>query len=299
MILQEEQIVIRLGDNVIFWSHPPETTRDPNGSPNHYLQHLRLDDVAIDGWYDGVSVRRTEQPRTTSHGDFKTTATLSSRVITLTGTAVGSSRRNLQNLRDDLMAELNDGGYKTLEVWTRTTGYRYIEVGLEGKPNWVRKTDTFATFKIEFFAPDPHIYGPPLTWTMPGLGFNGGMSFPITYPLYYGVDDPFELFNIENDGNAKAWPVIKVFGEMPDGFKITDGQGNWVVFEGPVGHNSPVTLDFAKGTAKQNNRIKTSYLSRRDWFACLPGEGRQPQPRLSYIGQGLGWMEVTIRDTWI
>lgn len=286
MILKEEQIQIILG-KLRFWSHTP-TVQGP---------HFRLDEVAIDGWYDGVAMRRTSEPRPVHWGDYKTPGYLASRTITLTGTAVASNRFELQQLRNALTGELIDGGYKSMGVFTTTTDRLYIEVGLESKVQWSRQTDTFATFKMDLIAPDPRIYGPTQTWTIPGVGFNGGMKYPTTYPLYYGVDDPFEIQNLHNDGNSDAWPVITVAGTIPDGFKITDKRGNWVTYTGPVTPPNPVTLNFEEGWARQRNRDRTTQLVSRDWFPVRPEE--YVRPALHYVGSGQGWMEIKLRDTWI
>ena len=294
MILQEDRITIKL-DTCTFYTHEPLPM--PDGTRR---SHYRLDEVAIDGWYDGVSTRRTSEPRPTSHGDFRTPATLASRVISLSGTAIAKSPAELHKMRDDLLSICNDGGYKVISVDTSSIGVRYTAVGLEGKPQWSRKTDLYATFKLDLFAPDPHVYGEARQYTLPGIGYTSGMKFPVTYPLSYGSKANYEVQNVVNMGNADAWPEIWVYGELPEGFSVTDGRGNWITYTETVTNKKPVILLFDKGMALQGGKNMTTYLTRRDWFPVERNQTKMIQPRLSFpSNNGQGWMEVWVRDTWI
>lgn len=288
MILQDELITVTLG-NLIFTSY--ETPQ---------IQ-FRLDEVAIDGWFDGAPMRRTEEVRPTQWGDFKTPGYLGSRLITLTGTAIAPDFVTLQAMRDEFMSTLINGEYILMEVNTTSTGDRYIEVGLESTPKWTRRTDKFASFKMDLIAPDPRIYSVEHIWTIMGRRNEGGLQYPLRYPTQYGRDMPNETQFIDNAGNADAWPIIIATGNMPDGFTLTNGRGDWVRYAGPVGMTASVVLDFARGTAKQRGQDRTSYLAQRDWFPIPPGNS--VQPRFTFSGTGEvgreGWLEIRLRDTWI
>lgn len=287
MILQEERITITLADTLAFYSHDPQLSKG----------HFRLDETAIEGWYDGVSMRRSDEIRPNAWGDFDTAGTLASRIVALSGTAVARNRIELQEMRDTFTSVLINGDFQKMWVDTTTTDPRYMEVGLNGAPQWSRKTDTFAAFKIDLYAPDPRIYGELRPYTIPGTGFDGGMDYPITYDLYYGVNTTSEIQTIQNNGNADSWPIITVTGEMPDGFRITDNIRNYIEYRGPVTSSSPVVLDFKKGTARQRGQDRTTNIIRRDWFPIKPKSSIYP--KLTYNNTGQGWMQVLAQDTWI
>ena len=288
MIIQDEEITVIL-DNLVFTSYETPTIQ------------YRLDEAAIEGWYDGAPMRRTEEPRPTQWGDFKTPGYLGSRLITLTGTAIAPDYVTLQAMRDEFMSTLINGQYAMMEVRTTSTGKRFIEVGLESTPKWTRKTDTFATFKLDLLAPDPRIYGIERVFTIIGARNEGGLPYPLRYPEVYGNDSANETQFVRNIGNADAWPTIVVTGNMPDGFSITDGKGHWVEYKAPVIMSAPITLDFTKGKATQKGQDRTTNLTKRGWFPIPPGGS--VQPRFTFSGKQdisrEGWIELKMRDTWI
>lgn len=288
MILKEQEITI-LVNKLRFTSHDPNST---NG-------HLRLDEVAIDGWYDGVLMRRTNEVRPTQWGDFPNRGYLGSRTVSITGVAVAPDRFNLARLHDDFTSVLINGDYEWMSIKTSTEGERFIKVGLEGTPKWVPRSDTFASFKIDFIAPDPRKYGPSRIWTVPGVNFEGGLKYPLSYPVMFTSDEERapEIQVVGNGGNADAWPIIEVQGDFPSGFQVIDGRGNVIEFSGSVSMSTPVIINFEEGWARQRGQDRTSSLTSRDWFAIAPGEVIRPQLRYKDLGQG--WIHIAVRDTWI
>lgn len=288
MILQEEEITIQV-NRLSFYSHDPHST----------YGHLRLDEAAIDGWYDGVLMRRTNEIRPTQWGDFPNQGFLASRSVSITGVAVAPDRQSLARLHNDFTSVLINGDYEWMMVKTPTEGEKFIKVGLEGTPKWVPRTDTFASFKIDFIAPDPRKYGPARIWTIPGVNYSGGLELPLTFPLIFTSESERspEIQVVGNAGNADAWPIIEVEGDFPSGFQLTDGQGHIVEYSGPVSLPAPVIINFEEGWARQHGQDRTSNLTSRDWFPILPGQTIRPQLMYKDIGQG--WVHVGVRDTWI
>jgi len=257
---------------------------------------LILDPVAIVGWTDGTSVRRDATPRPTSHGDFSERATMSARVISLSGTAIAGSPSELQSLRDSLLGTLGNGNYGTLSVET-TAGIRYATVGLEGTPSWTILTDNVAAYKIDLYAPDPYLYGPERITPAGANSVQGGLAFPLAYPLNYNIIGGDAAQVIANAGNAPAYPKFRVTGDYLSGFTLTDNLGNFVKYDGMVTFSAPVIIDMAGGYAHQNGVDKTTLVSRRDWFAIPPKSSIQPL--FTPIQNGSGWCDIIYRDTWI
>lgn len=257
---------------------------------------LVLDPTAIVGWTDGTTVRRDATPRATYHGDFREKATMSARVISLSGTAIAGSPSELQNLRDTLMGILADGGYTSISVST-SADTRYSTVGLEGTPSWTRFTDTSAVFKIDLYAPDPYLYGPEKIFPSGANAVQGGLAFPLAYPLDFSPIGASAADVVTNAGNVTSYPTFKVTGDYFSGFSLTDTLGNFVKFDGMVTYSSPVTISMGGGYALQNGIDKTTLVSRRDWFGIPPGEAIAPL--FTPIQNGSGWCDIIYRDTWI
>ena len=256
-----------------------------------------LDPTAIIGWTDGSDMRRDSSPRPTSNGNFAEPGTISARVITFSGIAVAKSRQGLQKLRDKLIGLLVDGEYKTLSVET-SVGTRYATVGLEGTTSFVQQTDTFATFRISFYAPDPHIYGAPQVVNIGAKSATGGLRYPLRYPLRFNIEKAArQETTLSNSGNANAWPEVKVTGDYFSGFHISNNLGDFVTYSGQVTIQAPVTIDMARGTAIQGGVDKSALLTRRDWFCIKPNQ--TIRPTFLPIQSGTGWCDIIMRDTWI
>lgn len=284
MILQDEQIIVKVG-GLVFNTH------------HLYTPEYRMDSTGIEGWFDGAPMRRGQEVRPTQWGDFKTEGFLGSRLITITGTAIANSNVELQAMRSEFTNILHEGDYGVIEVWTSSLGSQYAEVGLDTRPQWIMRTDTFASFKVDLLAPDPRKYSLGRSYTIPAKAFVGGLQYDLQYPIQYGSGEPHEMQILTNFGNVDTWPKIIVTGNMPSGFILSNGSGKRITYDAPVTMKSPVTLNFEEGTAIQNKVSKTSNLSRRDWFGISPGSAILPT--LEAVNQGQGWMEIQVRDAWI
>lgn len=290
MYLKNEAIVVNIGRET-FRSHAIPSTE------------FILDPTAIIGWYDGVSVRRENTVRPNSWGDFSEKGRFSSRSISLSGTAVVPrtpapvSTADLHELRDRFMSILNNGDYGEIEV-IDSSGIKYATVGLDSAPAWIVRHDTVATWKLDLYAPDPRIYGIQEELRIGDSTPNGGLLYPLSYPLNYHTPNASVTSQvISNNGNTESWPQFKVTGVYPTGFTVTNNRNKKVVYTGLVTMESPVTIDMARGTAFQNGVDKTSLVSVRDWFS-IPAKS-SIRPSFTTQQDGTGWCDVFFRDTWI
>lgn len=257
-----------------------------------------LDATALTGWDDGADSRRNATSRPVTSGDFTEPYTFSARLISLSGAAVATSRGELQRMRDAFTSLFAEGEYVQIRVET-SVSVRYATVGLENNPMFVQQLDNVASFRLELYAPDPHLYGEERTITLGATSdAGGGLAYPLAYPLNYNAVNvqPFVPI-VTNNGNSAAWPTFKVTGDYYSGFILTDGRDKQVIYNGMVSQTSPVTIDMAKGTASQNGIDKTVLLSRREWFNVPANSTIVPQ--FLPIQASSGWCDIIIRDTFI
>jgi len=260
-----------------------------------------LDPTALTGWDDGTSTRRDATVRPVSSGDFTEPYTFSSRLIAFTGTAVAPDRQELQILRDKLTGVLTAGEYADLRVET-SASTRYATVGLENKVEWVQQLDNVASFRVEFYAPDAHIYGEEKRSQAGAYVVSGGLKFPLTYALDYNFNEQSIYRTVTNDGNATAYPVFAAIGDFYSGFTVMTGFGGQrVTYTGMVTKQSPVLIDMARGTAMQNGVDKTTLVTERNWFGIEPHTTIYPvfSPLAGDNEAGSGWCDIIYRDTWI
>jgi hypothetical protein len=284
MYLKNDKIIVTIKDTVF---------RSSRIAP--YGQFV-LDPVAMVGWTDGTAARRDATVRPVSNGDFSEPYTFSSRLISLSGTAVALNRAELQTMRDQLTGLFRAGEYVEMSVET-SSDTRYATVGLEGAVSWTQQLDNVAVFKIDLYAPDPHIYGPMRVFQAGANVTLGGLQYRLSYPLDYNLAGENTIQTVKNNGNADAWPTFVVTGDYFSGFSVEDNLGKVITYAGMVTFSAPVIIDTAKGTATQNGVDKTTLVNRRDWFS-IPA-GATIQPTFTPIQNGSGWCDIMYRDTWI
>lgn len=285
MYLKTDKIVATI-KNVVFRSYR-------TGLGNEYI----LDPTALTGWDDGTNIRRDATARPVSSGDFSEPSTFSSRLISFSGTAVATNRVQLQAMRDKLTGVLVEREYAQISVETAAST-RYATVGLEGKVEWVQQLDNVAVFRVEFYAPDPYIYGYERVVSLGSTnGLGGGLKYALDYPLNYNAQTTTPLNqSVTNNGNISAWPKFKITGDYFSGFSITNGFKK-ITYLGPVSYSSPIVIDTAKGTAIQDGVDKSSFLTDRDWFSVAPLE--TIYPKFTPVQDASGWCDIIIRDTFI
>lgn len=286
MYLKNDRIIIKVG-GLTFKSY---------GLPGE--SHFRLDPTAIVGWYDGVETRRDTSTRPMGWGDFAEIGRLSSRLITISGTAIAANEIELRMMRDAFIGICADGGYKEFSLETKVDT-RYATVTRAAKPLWTQLIDTAAAWSFDFYAPDPRIYGVVERLKVgDAKSSTGGIDYPVDYIIDYHSDvEVGGVVSVTNNGNVEAWPSFAVNGEYNSGFSIADGRGSEVRWEGFVTSASPVTVDMLNGTVIQSGRDRSDLLSKREWFSVQPGE--TIQPIFNAVQPGLGWCDIIFRDTWI
>jgi hypothetical protein len=283
MILKNDNLFVTIGNTVF------RSTKTGFGD-------FVFDADALQGFLDGVGVKRSDTVRPNQWGDFSEPSLLNARRMSLTGTAVASSPSQLLSMRDEFTSLLTDGGYKEISI-QNSVGVRYITVTLDGTPSWVQKLDTVAVWKLDLYAPDPRMYGDLRSIVVTDGTLYGGMDLPISYPMSFGGPIQTQVLSISNNGNTNSWPVFKVTGDYFLGFRIHDGLDSFITFDGMVSMSAPVIVDTGRGTATQNGVDKSSLLSRRDWFS-IPAGG-SIAPRFLPIQDAAGWCDIMYRDTWI
>lgn len=264
-------------------------------------QHLKpqfvFDPDALQGFFDGVGVKRSDTSRPNQWGDFREPGLLNSRHMTMSGAAVAENPAQLLAMRDEFTSLLIHGEFQEISV-QNVTETRYITVTLDGTPSWVQKGDTVAVWKLDLYAPDPRMYGRTLGLQITDSTISGGIDYPLNYPMNYGGGTKLvQALTMTNNGNTHSWPKFMVTGNFFEGFTVTDNAGNFITYDGVVTMSAPVTIDTGTGTAMQGGSDKSSLLSRRDWFSIPPGQTIQPSflPKLDSVG----WCDIIYRDTWI
>lgn len=119
---------------------------------------------------------------------------------------------------------------------------------------------------VQWYAPDPRMYGATINSSTPLRGAGTGLVYPLTYPLSYGSPASGGSLVFTNTGSAATEPILTVSGPLAQGFQITYVEtGQHLTYSAPVG--SDIVIDCSAGTATTQGQDRTIFLSQRDWFS--------------------------------
>ncbi|MEU3252871.1 hypothetical protein [Streptomyces sp. NPDC006997] len=165
----------------------------------------------LEGW-DAPDVRAEVTEREGDHGAWASPVYLGARPITLAGTIVAPSQRQLEQAMDRLRvaAGLSD---TLLTVWETTP--KQALVRRSGKPLMQYVTDTTATYSVMVTAADPRRYGTDLQTLTTGLPtVTGGLTLPATTPWLLSATTTDGLLQTVNEGDFETRPILTVTGPV-------------------------------------------------------------------------------------
>ncbi len=127
---------------------------------------------------------------------------------------------------------------------------------------------------VEFQATDPRWYTATDSGVQVGLTeSSSGRTYPRVYPLSYGGISESGIIALNNAGNMKAYPVMRIYGpvDTPIVSNITEGKFLKFNLEVPDGEYLEVNLDTHAIllNGESNRRSVLDYSSR--WFGFAPG----------------------------
>jgi hypothetical protein len=123
---------------------------------------------------------------------------------------------------------------------------------------------------VQFYAPDPRLYGAASTATTTLRQQGTGLVYPLVYPLNYGTPPSGGSVSFTNSGTTNTEPVFTVSGALSAGFQLTWVEtGQHLTYSQPVG--SDLVIDCGAGTAMTQGQDRTAYLTSRDWFSIPAG----------------------------
>lgn len=234
--------------------------------------------TSLKGWYGSPGARGSFQDRVDGHGSFDSQVYRSARVITVSGWLGGPDRATVAGLLHLLNGVIPEGQLGEFAVDDPDYGNLSAMVRLTGEPDdsWDQLA-TRADFQVQFTAPDPLKYGPPLS-----VGTNlpapaGGLTFPLfqtTGRLEFGAPGMTGRITVTNPGTAATSLVFTITGPVLGGFVLTDvDSGRRIVYAGDVPSGATaLVIDTAYGSAKLNGAERSGELTVKQWWP-VPGRG--------------------------
>lgn len=227
----------------------------------------------LDGWDDGVDMRRNNLDRAHAHGSYAMPGYLDSRVVSITGRVLADSPAECERIGQRLTGLMADGQMARMQVTTET-GTQWADCFLSARtrftPDYSRRN---AAFQIQLWCPDPWKFGDANVYTI-----NPGQTVPL---FHYG--------------NAAASPIFEVTGDMPSGYTLRGPDSKTFVAPTSVASARKHLLDMSEGLLKVNGYYWTGQTANADLWTIPPGQ----QVNTGLTTTGTGTAKVTVYDTFI
>ncbi|MDN3356088.1 phage tail domain-containing protein [Actinomadura sp. DC4] len=247
----------------------------------------RLTDV--EGWFgrSGVGVRTARDDRPGRHGSFRGPAYRSERVITLGGVVRAPDAATLDAAADVFAALCDEGDILYTLVGTDASGIaKQCDVELNAESKFAHETDTVASWQLQLAAPDPLRYAVAQSTATCGLATTtGGLTFPLVFPLDFGVGPGGGTLVLVNEGNTATWPTWAIIGPAPNPVILNTDTGERLALAGlTIDAGQTLTLDtdartvMLQGVASRRGALTADST----WFPLRPGATRIAFQAASY-----------------
>lgn len=221
----------------------------------------------ITGWDDLPDISSYDQARSRGHGDHTGDQFARARIVTASGSIASPAARDALAIAlssaSPVTSVVED---LTVQTFGRvlTSGARLIRRSLPVGENYAAGVVPFA---LQWKCPDPLRYGPAQATFTAGLPTpGGGLAYPLTYPLDYGVASVPGQITLTNDGTADAPFVANVTGSLPFGFELS-AAGKRIRYEAAVLSGETVTVDTGSGTVVTGGTAdRRGNLTIADWI---------------------------------
>ncbi|MER7070973.1 hypothetical protein [Terrabacter sp. NPDC000476] len=231
--------------------------------------------TGMTGWLT-KSMRRERKSRSGDDGDWTSSGTVDGKTITITGQAVYDSAQDAAVDRR-LMLALGGRGLSELVV-SDALGSLSALVEVDAMDVSVVR-DTMLVFTITVHAPDPLLYGAPVSLSAGASGalLGTGRVWPRAWPRDWGnpVGAPPNSIIVPNDGSVPYWPILRVNGPVDSaGFTVSvDETGDSLTYAGPLLDGQWVDIDCRNRRVLINGNLSHLYkvTFRGRWLAVPVG----------------------------
>jgi hypothetical protein len=229
----------------------------------------------LQGWHDGVALRRSRQDKAQQDGAWESTGNKSGRSITVSGMARFRDPVSAKVASRNLRAIIG-GGRADMTV-IDSGGELHSTVELDDL-KITSINELMFSWSVLLYAPDPLLYGPPAfgSATLAG-GAGTGLVYPLVYPRDYGVlagQTPGSVA-VSNAGTASYWPRLRIDGPVPNPVVSLDVSGDWVRFNGVLATGQWLDIDLTARRVLLNGQVSLRQFvtSSGRWLAVPPGGG--------------------------
>jgi len=256
----------------------------------------------LQGWHDGVSLRRNRQDRAQQDGAWASTGFRSGRPITLSGMARFGNAANAKFASRNFRAIVGNSHADMMVI--DSGGEVHATVELDGDLKVVWLNELMFNWTVLLYATDPLLYGAAVSGSasLSNVTAGAGRTWPRVWPTSYGITPgttPGSI-GLPNVGSAAYWPTLRVDGPVPNPTITCNQSGAWVRYNGTVLAGQWLTVDCANRRVLLNGQVsvRSRVTSSGDWLSIAPGGGSlswaadaaDPAAKLSVYGFQGAWL---------
>lgn len=221
-------------------------------------------------------------------GIFISNSLYGERVITLKIQLKGSSQADYLNKRRQMFGafDFQTRTDKTMNIIDIENNNYYID----GRCISINEDNddgkrTFNSFTIQFLCDDPAIYSSSyITTSIYLAAITGGLSIPTSIPLTIGTPTGLGYAVINNTGNYKSYPILRLYGPLTNPRITNNTTGKAIQVNTTLTGSDEVIINTKDKTIVDqagNNLIGDLDGTYNDFFALAPGNN---QIQLTHTG---------------
>jgi len=255
--------------------------------------------TTFDGWDGSPSPTLSLTQKARGHGATESESFLTARVLTMGGLIHGQDTAAIEAAFDRLNAAVS---LEPFEILVLESGrIRNATVRRQGEviPTW--HSDKLAGYSILVTAKDPRKFGDLITASTRLPFSEGGLAFPVTFPIMFTDVSGTGVVTINNPGNTQAPVWLRIDGPIPaGGWTITHiGKRQAVSFATALelGAGEFVTVDMdRREVLAQGQSARSGYVTSRGWFSLDPGDNDISFSAQNYSSTAS--LSVTTKPSW-
>lgn len=285
---------------VRFWGRKPDSANDVTG---FWISDSSGVQEGVKDWYSQPALKMATTEMQTGDGAhmvYDDSILYSARTVTLGFTLDSDDRELTLSLLDQISQFAHQNVVLRVVDAEHDTYVQGVTQAAVGE-KWY---DTTLLGSLTVVCVDPYRYGSfeRAIQLAPASGSGGGLVYDkqksLHYPLSYGAQAARGSYfgTLVNLGSTAAFPTISVHGPFPYGVRI-DTRYGVLTYDSPVfSPEVPVVFDCRTRTVTQGGADVTRRVSHRGWPRVPKGGS------LGFSLQtmdGSGWVDVTVRDTYL
>jgi hypothetical protein len=252
----------------------------------------------FDGWGSPASSAQLTQ-RARGHGATSSEGFYRPRVMTIEGLIMAPVAGMLSEAIDNLSAAVSLGQFQV--IVSEQGRLRNVMAQRQDEVQVSYLTDIVARYSIQIAARDPRKFGDLITASTRLPFSEGGLTFPVTFPITFTGTSGTGVIRINNPGNTPAPVWLRIDGPIPaGGWSVTHvAKQQSLTFATALALTSGefVTVDMdRREVLAQGQAPRSGYVTSRGWFSLDPGDNDIAFSAVNYSSTAS--LSVTTKPSW-